>query len=406
MLYLLISVMNIQHFGFSYALTIPFAFIVAGATLLGMAFTKDKVRLPINATTILLFIFPLWMCITYAVALEHQIEGFVRWKEVMKIFFFTLVTASILKSRKNIEWLVWIIVISVGFYGVKGGIFTIAGGGVDRVWGPPGDSSISDNNAFAVALVMAVPLMYYLTSSVSAKWIKLGLWAAVGLSIMAILGSHSRGALIAISTMFLFLWIKSQKKFFLGLLFIALLPVAIGFMPDKWTDRMKSIETYSEDGSAMGRINAWKMAINIANDRPLIGGGFELYTPKTFARYAPNPEDIHAAHSIYFQMLGEHGYIGLVIFLSIGLVGWANGFRIIKLAQSNPEYKWAGDLARMMQVSLVGYASGGLFVNIGYCEIPYYLIVALMVVNTFLQPPKAVNVMWQPRQKPQQSEVI
>ena len=64
----------------------------------------------------------------------------------------------------------------------------------------------------------------------------------------------------------------------------------------------------------MGRINSWHMAFNVANDRPLVGGGFELYTPKTFARYAPNPEAIHSAHSVYFQILGEHGYVGFADF--------------------------------------------------------------------------------------------
>ena len=173
--YLWVSVMNIQHFGYSFALTLPFAAIVAAATLVGMAVTKDKVGLPINGTTILLIVFPLWMCITYMFALENELDGYVRWKEVMKIFFFIVVSASILKTRKHLEWMIWIIVISVGFYGIKGGLFTIANGGSYRVWGPPGNSSISDNNSISVALVMMVPLMFYLRSIVSQKWLKLAL---------------------------------------------------------------------------------------------------------------------------------------------------------------------------------------------------------------------------------------
>lgn len=237
-----------------------------------------------------------------------------------------------------------------------------------------------------------VPLMFYLRSIVSQKWLKLALLGGIGLSTLSILGSHSRGAFLAIVVMVLFLWLKSQKKLFLGILIVAVLPLAIGFMPAEWTERMETIKTYDEDESAMGRINAWKVAINIANDRPLIGGGFELYTPKTFAKYAPNPLDIHSAHSIYFQMLGEHGYVGLILFLSIGFVGWLNGSRVIRLSRNNPEHKWAGDLARMIQVSLVGFAVGGLFVNIGYWEIHYYLILALMVMYNIVKPPNAPAV--------------
>ena len=280
--------------------------------------------------------------------------------------------------------MIWVIAISIGFFGVKGGIFTILGGGSSRVYGPPGNTFISDNNSIAVAIVMVIPLMYFLRSLVSSKWLKLAILGAMGLSFMAVLGTQSRGALLAVSAMVAFLWLKSRNKFVLGILMVALIPIAIGFMPSNWTDRMKTIESYKQDGSAMGRINAWRMAINVANDRPLVGGGFELYTRRVFAKYAPDPLDVHAAHSIYFQILGEHGYVGLVFFIAIGFVGWLNASRIIRLSGSNAEHAWAGELARMIQVSLIGFAIGGLFVNIAYWENLYYEILAIMVVHNLM----------------------
>ena len=402
-MWLWVSVMNPQHFAFGFALGIPFAAIIAVVTLTSIAISKEKIRLPINATTLPLIVFPLWMCVTYAFALEHQDDGFNRWKEVMKIFFFILVSASLIKSRKNVEWMIWVIVISVGFFGVKGGIFTILSGGSSRVYGPPGNSFMSDNNAISVALVMIIPLMYFLQSVATSKWTKWGLMGAMGLSMMAIFGSHSRGAFVAVSAMMLFLWAKSQKKFAFGILLVALLPLAIGFMPDKWTERMRSIESYKEDSSAMGRINAWTMAFNVANDRPLVGGGFELYTPRTFAKYAPDPNDVHAAHSIYFQILGEHGYVGLILFLTIGLVAWSNGSRVIRISRLDADKKWAGDLARAIQVSLIGYAVGGAFVNIGYWEIQYYEIIGLMAIHNLLKQPKTGPIM---RAKAQQANPV
>ena len=403
LMWLWVSVMNPQHFGFGFALGIPFAAIIAVVTLTSIAISKEKIRLPINATTLPLIVFPLWMCVTYAFALEHEVEGFNRWKEVMKIFFFILVSASLIKSRKNVEWMIWVIVISVGFFGVKGGIFTILSGGSSRVYGPPGNSFMSDNNAISVALVMIIPLMYFLQSVATSKWTKWGLMGAMGISMMAIFGSHSRGAFVAVSAMMLFLWAKSQKKLVFGILLVALLPLAIGFMPDEWTDRMRSIESYKEDGSAMGRINAWTMAFNVANDRPLVGGGFELYTPRTFAKYAPDPNDVHAAHSIYFQILGEHGYVGLVLFLTIGFVAWSNGSRVIRISRLDADKKWAGDLARAIQVSLIGYAVGGAFVNIGYWEIQYYEIIGLMAIHNLLKQPKTGPIM---RAKGQQANPV
>jgi putative inorganic carbon (HCO3(-)) transporter len=387
LMWLWISVMNPQKFAFGFAYNMPFAAIVAAVTLLGMMKNWDQVKLPINATTVLFMLFPLWMCVTYLFALE-QSAGFVRWTSVMKVFFFILIGASLIKTRKQVDWMIWTIVFSVGFFGIKGGIFTILTGGALRVYGPPGESFMSDNNAISAALVMIIPLMFYLRTVSTSKWVKRGLLASAGLSAMAILGSQSRGAFLAVLVMTFFLWLKSHKKFWSGVMVILLLPMALGFMPETWTSRMNTIKTYEEDASAMGRINAWTMAFNLANDRPLVGGGFEPYTAKTFAKYAPNPLDVHAAHSVYFQILGEHGYVGLALFLAIGFVAWSTAGRIIKLSRRKTEDVWAGNLASAIQVSLLGYAAAGAFINIGYWEIQYYEIVALMAVYGLLIPPE------------------
>ena len=385
LMWLWISVMNPQRYAFGFANSFPFAALIAVATLVSMFKNKEQVHPPINATTVLFMLFPLWMCVTYVFALEPG-AGFERWKTVMKIFFFILVSASLIQTRKQIEWLVWVIVFSVGFYGIKGGIFTILTGGSHRIYGPPGSGFMSDNNAISAALVMVIPLMYFLRTVVEPKWMKLGLWAAMGLSAMAVLGSQSRGAFLAVLVMLGFLWLKSRKKMVLGFLLALSVPVAIGFMPETWTARMETIQNYEQDGSAMGRINAWTMAFNVANDRPLVGGGFELYNARTFAKYAPDPLAVHSAHSIYFQMLGEHGYVGLALFLAIGLNAWLRAKRLIKLSQLNPQDAWAGHLASAIQVSLLGYAVGGAFINIGYWEIQYYEIIALMAISGLVNP--------------------
>ena len=135
----------------------------------------------------------------------------------------------------------------------------------------------------------------------------------------------------------------------------------------------------------MGRINAWRMAMNLANDRPLVGGGFEIYTPSVFARYAPNPDDLHAAHSIYFQMLGEHGYVGLMLFLLLWYLVWRDAGWIIKHSKDRSELQWALDLARMIQVSLVGYAVGGAFLSLAYYDVPCNLLVALVLTRRLVE---------------------
>jgi probable O-glycosylation ligase (exosortase A-associated) len=385
LVYAWVSLFGPHRFAYGFAYDFPFAMVAGVATAVGMLLHRKEVRLPVNSITILLMLLPFWMTVTLLFALEPDL-AYVRWKEVMKTFVFILVAASLLHSRKQLEALLWVIVLSLGFYGVKGGIFTLLVGGDARVYGPPGDSFLSDNTAIAVGLIMIIPLMHFLGTTVSSKWIKWGMYGAMLLTGMAVLGTHSRGGFVAILVMVVFLWLKSKRKFVSGMALLLVGALSIGFMPEQWTSRMGSIGTYEQDGSAQGRLNSWYMAFNLANDRPLVGGGFELYEPKAFAMYAPNPTNIHSSHSIYFQMLGEHGYVGLALILLLGIASWMTARRIIKASRNCSDYAWEGNLARAIQVSLIGFAAGGAFVNIAYWNFVYYEIVILMASYRLAQP--------------------
>ena len=149
----------------------------------------------------------------------------------------------------------------------------------------------------------------------------------------------------------------------------------------------------------MGRINAWWTAWNVASSN-VLGGGFKMFTALTFHLYAPNPLDIHDAHSIYFQVLGEHGFIGLGLFLLLGMMTWLRCGQIIRLAKKNPEQKWAGDLASMLQVSLLGYGVSGAFLGLAYFDYYYHLIaITLITWNLAQQALKTSTALSTPRRR-------
>jgi putative inorganic carbon (HCO3(-)) transporter len=378
-----ISVMNPHSQGWGFARSFPFAAVIAATTLLSLLVTKEKKDLPITPVTVAFILFTLWMSVTSLFAIHPDQVG-EQWFKVYKIFGMTLVVLMLLKERKHIELMIWTIAVSVGYYGVKGGIFTIRSGGNDRVWGPEG-TFIAGNNEIALALVMVIPLMYYLRSITINKWGRHAFLAAMLLCALASLGSYSRGAALAIGAMAVFLWFKSSEKLTLGLLMAIVVPMLLLFMPSQWHERIDTINEYQEDSSAMGRINAWQMAFNLASDRPFVGGGFQIYDPGVFLLYAPNPLDVHAAHSIYFQVLGEHGFVGLILYLAVGWLTWRTGTWIIKHASPHREMKWAADLATMVQVSLLGFMVGGAFLSLTYFDVPYYLMAGMVAIRLVVE---------------------
>lgn len=359
----------------------PVAAIMAVATLIGIIISRDRKNFYVTPETGILIAFMLWMSITLVFSINFDWSTFM-WKRVMKIDFMILAALVVLYSKKHITVLIWVVAGSIGFYGLKGGLFTLATGGNYLVWGPPG-SYIEGNNELALAMILVIPLINFLYLTQENKWLKRGLLAWMLLCAAAALGSHSRGALLAIGAMATVLWWRSPAKLKYGLIIAVVGIVALAFMPETWMTRMTSIGEYKADASAMGRINAWWMAWNLASDR-FLGGGYEIYTPEIFSVYAPDPLDLHQAHSIYFQVLGEHGFVGLFLFVLLWGMVWRQAGKLRKEGLTQPETHWISYLGAMCQVSLAGYAVGGAFLSLAYFDLPYNLLLLVVLSRRWL----------------------
>jgi probable O-glycosylation ligase (exosortase A-associated) len=290
-----------------YAIHFPFALVIALVTLPAVLMSKEKKMFPLVPETVLLLLFIGWMTLTTPLALYPEL-AWSTWEKMIKIQLFIFITMMVMQDRRRIDLLLWVSTLSLAFFGVKGGIYTILEGGGGMVLGPRG-GFIEGNTTIALALVMAIPMMRYLQIIAERRWVRWGLGAAMILSVVAVVGTYSRGAFLAVAAMGFFLWLKSRQKVATALLLLALVPAVWLFMPEAWHQRMESIQSYQQDRSAMGRINAWEFAYNLALDRPL-GGGFEAFQPEAFQRWAPNPDHLQDAHSIWFEVLGEHGFVG------------------------------------------------------------------------------------------------
>ncbi|MFP5397679.1 MAG: putative O-glycosylation ligase, exosortase A system-associated [Gammaproteobacteria bacterium] len=370
--------MNPHRLCYGFMFSMPVVQIVALATLIGMLASKEAKRMVWSREVWVLLIFVFWMGLTTTQAFFFA-PAIEQYEKVVKIQILTFMTLLMLTTRERVHVFVWAIVLSLGFYGVKGGLFTLATGGAHRVQGPLG-TFIGGNNEMALALVMTIPLMRYLQLHEQNRYIRLGLTAAMVLTVIAAIGSQSRGALVGLLVTGAVFWWKSRSKFYTGILIVVAAMVAVAVMPPEWYERMGTIKTYEEDASAMGRIYAWQTAIGIANNR-FFGGGFETWHPRVFFLYGPGGIFARDVHSIYFEVLGEHGWVGLILFLSLLGFTWFKCAGIVRVAKSQPDLLWARDLAAMIQVSLVAYMTAGAFLGLAYFDFVYHLVAVVVVVH-------------------------
>lgn len=373
-----ISYMNPHRLAYGFAFNFPWAYTIFLATIAGMFFSKEPKRILWTPETVLMAMLLGWAAITSYFAFFPDL-AWEDWIKFFKIMLMTFVTIMVITNRARLHGMAWIIALSLGFYGVKGGIFTIMKGGVHRVQGPAG-TFIGENNEMGLALIMTVPIIRYLHLQEQRKWLKLGLAGAMLLTAIAAMGTQSRGALVAIAAMGLFLWMKSRQKFMTAIYVGLAVGMVATIMPQEWFDRMHSTKDYQEDTSALGRINAWHTAFNVAKSR-ITGGGAEMFRPSVFREYAPEPFRVHDAHSVYFEVMGEHGFIGFGMFMAIMGFAWLRGNSIIRRTKMIPELKWARDLAGMVQVSIVGYASGGLFLGLSKFDFYWHLVAMLVILS-------------------------
>lgn len=387
-----LSMMNPHRAAFGFARNLPFSHLVALTTLISFLFSRERRPFPFSNITLVYLTFICWMSVTSLFALNTPELVLERWVFVLKIHLMLLVTMMLIRGREQIERLIWVVTLSIGFYGVKGGVWTVLGGGSGRVWGPAG-SMIDGNNELGLALVMLVPFMYFLHQVSARRLIRIAMIVCIVTTCFAILGSQSRGALLALLSMALVLALKGKRPVQMSLLLGGLLVVAILFMPESWSGRMGTIQSYDQDSSAMSRLYTWKTLWNLALDRPLVGAGFATDNPVVFSLYAPmegvgsyTSNGIFVAHSIYFQALGEHGFPGLILYLLLGFFSWRKAGKIAQQTKDDPEFgPWVPILMRMVQVSLAGFAVGGAFLTLVHFDLPYYIIGYVVLVDATLR---------------------
>lgn len=249
-----------------------------------------------------------------------------------------------------------------------------------------GGSFLGDGNDFGLSLCILLPMAIALALNARSKWRRLLWWSTLTLLMLAIIGTSSRGATLGLIAVGGYLWLISPRKTLTLIAFAFAVAIVLAFAPDSYFQRMNTIGTYEEDGSAMGRIDAWKAALRMVAINPLLGVGAGNF-PTEVWRYKPPGSSLVGeltAHSMYFLVLGELGFSGIValLMLVIGGIRASSLLRRHLLATAMP----AGDRRRvesarllyLLNASMVGLAVPGAFLSAPYYP-HLFVLTGLMV---------------------------
>ena len=383
-----ISYMSPHRLTWGFAYTMPVAFMASLATVGGMILTRAPISIPRDRTVNFLIL--LWVVFFLSSVFDplYPIDAWDQLIKVSKILLATFLTIILCQKRERLRLLLWVIALSIGFFAVKGGIFAFLTRGQLTVFGPSG-SFIEGNNELGLAMNMNVPILVYLRRDERNPWLKRLLLVMFGLSVVAILTTYSRGAAVGLVMVLGLLFLKARSKLAPLFLLVIAVPIVLAVLPARLMERYHTIQTYQEDASAMGRIRAWQLAMRLAADRPLLGGGFRPFTPETYARYMPErPELMYEgadAHNIFFQVLAEHGVTGLVLYVGLVVVTLADLRRVVRRTKSRPELRWLHHYGLMMEGSVVAYVVTGFFLSLSYFDLYFHFIAVAIILKELLR---------------------
>ncbi|MEP4889841.1 MAG: putative O-glycosylation ligase, exosortase A system-associated [Aliiglaciecola sp.] len=389
-------------FGFSSHFRLNLTIVVI--TALSYIIVQKYKQWKFNGLTFWMLIFAIWTLISTATN-QTSYSAYVwdYWNQFIKvILLFLFITLTIYK-RLHFNTMVWAIVLAISSFAAMEAVKFMLSGGSHRIVGKAG--IIRDRNDLAVAINMCIPLVIYLISVTENFLIKRGLKIILVLNILAIIGTYSRGGFIGLVILGAAFWWTSKRKVLYGVVAAIIIPLFFAFAPGEWKERQNTVSTAaSEDGSFIGRLWAWKISTLIALDYPMTGGGFHAVKNQPLWRYyapmtphfgpietPPIPPTLgaKAAHNIYMQVLGDHGFGGLFIFMMILLGTLRLNFKNKKWAEQN-EQVWLVNLSKALTLTLVGYCITGGNVSLAYFDLFYTIVGIVCAISIHIVNPKKV----------------
>lgn len=402
--YAYIDTVSPQRLSYYLLNSLPLSMIVACLAFAGWLLAEKKDGMRFTARQGLLAVLLCYTFYTTANA-DFPIDAADKWDWASKALAFAIFLPLTLRSKLRIEAVLLFLVLSAAAIIIVGGLKTVASGGGYGVLNlmVTNNSNLYESSTISTVAIALIPVILWLArygTVFRPDWrVKLFAAGLVFACLLMPIGTEARTGLVCIGVLGL-LMLRDVKRRFLYLAGAALLVLAsVPFLPQSFTGRMSTIQGYQSDNSAGVRLAVWGWTWNYAQEHPL-GGGFGAYRQnkievKTVATQTTggvetitartSTDESRAYHSSYFEMLGEQGFPGLILFLLI------HGAGLVRLEVLRRRYRkaegddaWIAPLATALQHFLIIFLVGSLFVGIAYQPFPWLVFAVGIGLDSYL----------------------
>jgi len=418
--YVYIDIVSPQRLTYLLLNSIPISLIAVGLAVVSWALVDDKRDTRVAPRQILILLLLLYCYITTRGA-DFPVEAAEKWDWVWKALAFAAFLPLTLRTRLRIEALLFFMIASAASIIIVGGVKTLfSGGGYGELnLMVSNNSGLYEGSTISTVAVAIIPLILWFArhgTLVKPDWrVKIFCGALIFACMLIPVGTSTRTGLLCIGLVAVLLLRDTKRKVLYLCILGAIGLAAVPLLPSSFTDRMSTIKTYKADESASTRLAVWKWTWEHAKTHPF-GGGFEMYRQNQLRYDTEKVEGIEgnvsidhkltidkarAFHSAYFEMLGEQGWPGLILWLTINIIGLVR-MEVIRqrYRKAAEDEAWVAPLAGALQIAHLVYLLGAAFIGIAFQPFVYTLIGAQIGLDTYLARLRREDA-WRPMRKAQ-----
>lgn len=339
--------------------------LLAAATLAGsLRLVKDVAVVASNPFVVLFLLFQVPIGISVYLT---PYPGLVwpKYLAFLQMSLMVALTPFVVSTTERVKRLIWVMGASIGYLGFKYGLIGIARGGMQFAYGEGGFHS--DNNTMALGIVMGLPFCWYAVALLRRRSAKLGFAAFASLSLAAVLMSHSRGGILSLAATLFVIGLRSRRRIAFALVSAMIVVPSFLLVKDSLTDRMGTLTDISSDNSAMSRLRAAEISLQVIRSTPLVGVGFGADAFREVAWglngiSGPATESI-VAHNNWLQLWADSGLFALLIFslMLLGSIAWLG--RVIRRLRGVEHLRDHRIMAEALQASLIAFVVGSTFLS-------------------------------------------